>query len=239
MSYSKNYSRLVMSGTALLFAAGCSDVVPTAVSLGRAPVASLTATAVTGLIVDQSNTSGFTGFVSSNATGGSAQGFTPTASSLTAVDLFLFSFLTDRAVTLTVNIRSGTHDGAILGTTTVEFPAGAGGTLTSPTVVQAVFAKAIPLTPGSLYYIQIEPDGGVVLASTTSGDAYARGIVYQGGSMPAGRDIGFRTHYRAPTSTPQGPTTREQCKEGGWAAFTVPRTFNNQGDCVSFVLTGK
>ena len=239
MNYAKNYSRLIMSGTALLFAAACSDVAPTAVSPGRAPVASLTATAVTGLIVDQSNTSGFTGFVSSNATGGSAQGFTPTASSLDAIDLFLFSFVPDQATTLTVNIRSGTHDGAILGTTTIEFPAGVGATQASPSEVQVVFATSIPLTPGSLYYIQIEPDGGVALASATSGDAYTGGIAYQGGSTPAGRDIGFRTYYGAPVATPQGPTTQEQCKNGGWAAFTVPRAFTNQGDCVSFVVTGK
>ena len=239
MRYSKNYSTLIMSGTALLVAAACSDVAPTAVSPRRAPVASLTATAVTGLVVDQSNTSGFTTFVSSNATGGSAQGFTPTASSLTAVDLFLFSFVPDQATTLTVNIRGGTHDGAILGTTTIDFPAGVGATQASPSEVQVVFATPVSLTPGSLYYIQIEPDGGAALAAATSGDAYTGGIAYQGGSTPAGRDLGFRTYYGALTSTPQGPTTQEQCKDGGWAAFTVPRTFQNQGDCVSFVLTGK
>jgi hypothetical protein len=33
-----------------------------------------------------------------------------------------------------------------------------------------------------------------------------------------------------------GPTTKDQCKNGGWQTFTSP-AFKNQGDCVSFVAT--
>jgi quercetin dioxygenase-like cupin family protein len=29
-----------------------------------------------------------------------------------------------------------------------------------------------------------------------------------------------------------------ECKGGGWEAFTYPRTFSDQGDCVTFVLRG-
>ena len=35
------------------------------------------------------------------------------------------------------------------------------------------------------------------------------------------------------------PTNKDQCKDGGWETFTIPRKFKNQGDCVSFVNTGK
>ena len=35
------------------------------------------------------------------------------------------------------------------------------------------------------------------------------------------------------------PTTKEQCKNGGWMNFTFPRAFKNQGDCIQFVNTGK
>lgn len=31
------------------------------------------------------------------------------------------------------------------------------------------------------------------------------------------------------------PTTQEQCKDNGWMGFSFPRSFENQGDCVSFV----
>jgi hypothetical protein len=35
--------------------------------------------------------------------------------------------------------------------------------------------------------------------------------------------------------SPPMPTTKDQCRDGGWRAFGV---FKNQGDCVSFVATG-
>jgi YVTN family beta-propeller protein len=35
------------------------------------------------------------------------------------------------------------------------------------------------------------------------------------------------------------PTNKDQCKKGGWEIFTIPEKFKNQGDCVSFVETGK
>jgi hypothetical protein len=37
------------------------------------------------------------------------------------------------------------------------------------------------------------------------------------------------------TRGPSLPTSKEQCKKGGWRSFGV---FKNQGDCVSFVATG-
>jgi len=33
---------------------------------------------------------------------------------------------------------------------------------------------------------------------------------------------------------PNTPSNKDQCKNDGWRGFTNP-TFNNQGDCVSFV----
>jgi endonuclease G len=36
-----------------------------------------------------------------------------------------------------------------------------------------------------------------------------------------------------------GPPTKDQCKNGGWQFFNYPRRFNNQGDCIQFVNTGK
>ncbi len=35
------------------------------------------------------------------------------------------------------------------------------------------------------------------------------------------------------------PTNKDQCKNGGWQFFNYPRTFNNQGDCIQYVNTGK
>lgn len=33
------------------------------------------------------------------------------------------------------------------------------------------------------------------------------------------------------------PTSKAQCKQGGWQSFSNPGTFKNQGDCVSYVAT--
>ncbi len=38
--------------------------------------------------------------------------------------------------------------------------------------------------------------------------------------------------------TPEKPTTKDQCKNGGWQSFNGSYTFKNQGDCVSYVATG-
>lgn len=35
------------------------------------------------------------------------------------------------------------------------------------------------------------------------------------------------------------PINKDQCKNGGWQKFTVPRKFKNQGDCIQYVNTGK
>jgi hypothetical protein len=44
-----------------------------------------------------------------------------------------------------------------------------------------------------------------------------------------------------PTATPApvAPTSKDQCKNGGWRNFTFPHPFKNQGDCIQFVNTGK
>lgn len=45
------------------------------------------------------------------------------------------------------------------------------------------------------------------------------------GELPTSIALAVRT---------QGPTGKDQCKNGGWQTFTNP-SFKNQGDCVSFV----
>ncbi|MDT4969728.1 MAG: hypothetical protein QOJ64_4465 [Acidobacteriota bacterium] len=35
------------------------------------------------------------------------------------------------------------------------------------------------------------------------------------------------------------PTNKDQCKNDGWKTFNTPRTFKNQGDCVSYTANGK
>jgi len=46
-----------------------------------------------------------------------------------------------------------------------------------------------------------------------------------------------RINFDGPRCGP--PTNADQCKDNGWLNFNFPRGFENQGDCVSFVKTGK
>jgi hypothetical protein len=68
------------------------------------------------------------------------------------------------------------------------------------------------------------PDGQAIASTGTDGE-----ILVSGGPSPT------------PTATPApaAPTSKDQCKNGGWRNFTFPRVFKNQGDCIKFVNTGK
>lgn len=55
------------------------------------------------------------------------------------------------------------------------------------------------------------------------------------GIRPAGSP--GRINFDGPRCGP--PTSRDQCKDGGWMKFNLPRSFDNEGDCVSFVETGQ
>ena len=68
------------------------------------------------------------------------------------------------------------------------------------------------------------PDGQPIDSTGTDGE-----IIVTGGPSPT------------PTATPApaAPTSKDQCKNGGWQNFTFPHPFKNQGDCIQFVNTGK
>ncbi len=75
----------------------------------------------------------------------------------------------------------------------------------------------------------------------TSVPAVNRVLFRTGGdAAPATAGKGFLIdNLSTSASTPVAPTTKQQCMDGGWQTFTAPRTFKNQGDCVSFVANGK
>ena len=82
------------------------------------------------------------------------------------------------------------------------------------------------------YYDGAFPYAGLVQGSdgnfygTTSEDDSVSGPIY-----------GTVFKITLPSNTV--PTNKDQCKNGGWATFTSPRTFKNEGDCIQFVNTGK
>src|SRR5437660_401357 len=81
--------------------------------------------------------------------------------------------------------------------------------------------------------------GAVAVAAdgtfTPAGDATLTAGGLQLRSVPGG----FGAPVYTPSAPPSGglvgpPTSREQCKHGGWQQFTNP-SFRNQGQCVSYV----
>jgi hypothetical protein len=108
------------------------------------------------------------------------------------------------------------------------------------------FANVDPIPDGSSLYtcnVNISPGAAAgsypltvsnVGMSTPSGQAITStgtdgAIIVTGGPAPT------------PTATPAPaePTSKDQCKHGGWRNFTFPHPFKNQGDCIQFVNTGK
>lgn len=82
----------------------------------------------------------------------------------------------------------------------------------------------------------VEP--GALFWNTNTANNYADGGA--GGTDTFRRDTGWLPYTPAVkfTATNPPPTSKEQCKNGGWATFNNP-TFSNQGDCIQYVNTGK
>jgi hypothetical protein len=91
-------------------------------------------------------------------------------------------------------------------------------------------------------------DLGQFAAGVCSGFAFdGQGNLYSASSLsgavekfsPTGESLGgFGLGGRDLAIVP-GPVTKDQCRQDGWRGFEFPRTFENQGDCVSFVNTGR
>jgi hypothetical protein len=173
-----------------------------------------------------------------------AQTFTAGLSGwLDQVDLLLARFASTNGP-LTVEIRnvSGSVPGSVVLTSAsvpaadvpVEQPGLAGFEF-----VEVSFASPVPVVAGGEY---------AIVAYTGGSDHYGWGMrtvdVYVGGAAFASLaspptttwvsfdtpvDLAFKTYVLLP------PTTKGQCKKGGWRDFEV---FKNQGDCVSWVATG-
>ena len=129
--------------------------------------------------------------------------------------------------TVTTTLGGDVPSGTVLATETV---APVTGWNTVP------FDPTVPLTAGTKYAIVLDANGGVAfwLGSTT--DAYADGnpsanFLGIGWSAAAGCDQAFRTYVAAPAVR---PTSKQQCKKGGWRRFKNP-SFKNQGQCVAYV----
>jgi YVTN family beta-propeller protein len=81
---------------------------------------------------------------------------------------------------------------------------------------------AVDPTGTSVYVPQSSSSGTVTVISTATN--MVTGTIATGAGSTA-------IAFAVPT---QGPTNKDQCKDGGWATFTNPE-FKNQGQCIKFV----
>ena len=99
----------------------------------------------------------------------------------------------------------------------------------------AVLTTSDPFTTEHVGGLAVRPTDGVIFAS--GGDADRLWILSPTGtqtllgltSVGGVGDLAF---------TPL-PTSKADCKNGGWQRFSSPFNFKNQGDCIQFVNTGK
>ena len=84
----------------------------------------------------------------------------------------------------------------------------------------------------------------------TAGQAFEEPIprvhqVRNTGSVPAELFVAFVTPAGQPRTVNTGgplcgpPENEDQCKDGGWLNFNFPRSFEDQGDCVSYTNNGR
>ena len=116
--------------------------------------------------------------------------------------------------------------------TVSQYDVGAGGTLT-PKTPATVAAGTSPDA------VAVSPDGESVFVANFNSDNVSQYDVGAGGTLtpksPATVAAGFRPTALAVTPAPRVPTSKEQCKNGGWRNFPQ---FKNQGQCIAFVNHG-
>jgi DNA-binding beta-propeller fold protein YncE len=119
-----------------------------------------------------------------------------------------------------------------------QYDIGTGGALTAKT-------PATVATGPCPEDVAVSPDGKSAYATSSLGGTPSGGTVSQydvgaSGALtpktPATLATGSFPFAIAVTPLPRMPTSKEQCKNGGWRNYPQ---FKNQGQCVSFVETGK
>lgn len=144
-------------------------------------------------------------------------------------------------------VRTGDRPGEVFAdgsTVTINTTPGAGDSETSSPGLSATVAGPITLPAGW----GAMPTGTrsdavsstVTLQTTVLGPYvgevryYARGVRASGGTIVRNGRLAVLANV-VTCSPPPMPTTKDDCKKGGWRSYGV---FKNQGDCVSFVATG-
>ena len=120
------------------------------------------------------------------------QEFTPTLASLNVVELMIMDSLPTDGVgsSVTVNIRSGSIAGPLLGSSTLVLPNAYGGGTFALTHFD--FLAPVPLVPGNLFLIDLVATGGGFTVAVNPSDTYAGGRFISNGNIVSNFDMVFR-----------------------------------------------
>jgi hypothetical protein len=110
---------------------------------------------------------------------------------------------------------------------------------------QAVIGIDLHIPPGASFFqgfFLTVVDGGPAGSGLDSFDATPTSLTSVGNIVPIDCSVPFSRFGPRPVTSgdivvvdaPPTPTSKAQCKNGGWRTY---RVFKNQGDCVSFVAT--
>jgi len=108
----------------------------------------------------------------------------------------------------------------------------------SVTAIQTANNLTQSVATGDAFGVAVTPDSQFVYVALGTANAVAvmtNGLT--GFQLVTTIPVGINAYDVAIVAAPQapsGPTSADQCKNGGWMTFTNP-TFKNQGDCVSYV----
>jgi hypothetical protein len=99
----------------------------------------------------------------------------------------------------------------------------------------AVLTTSDPYTQAHVGGLAVRPTDGVIFAS--GGD---EGDIYTLSPTGTQTFVGFtKVGGVGDLAFTPLPTSKADCKNGGWQRFSFPFSFKNQGDCIQFVNTGK
>jgi YVTN family beta-propeller protein len=85
----------------------------------------------------------------------------------------------------------------------------------------------------TLHGVAVDPNGTFAYVMNSNSDDVSK-IITTTNTVVATIPAGLQPVAMAFSVRTQGPTDKDQCKNGGWATFTNP-SFSNEGQCVSFV----
>jgi hypothetical protein len=99
----------------------------------------------------------------------------------------------------------------------------------------AVLTTSDPYTQAHVGGLAVRPTDGVIFAS--GGD---QGDIYTLSPTGTQTFVGFtKVGGTGDLAFTPLPTSKDQCKNGGWQRFRFPYSFKHQGDCIQLVNTGK